>query len=102
ASTYAPSNAKGTNTRRSESTSAREAGSSSFKAAESSRSVEIESTGHITVAATFPHARVGSTYNAVVSVSGGTAPYQFSIFWGALPAGLTINPTTGTISGTPV
>ena len=102
ASTYAPSNAKGTNTRRSESTSAREAGSSSFKAAESSRSVQIESTGHITVAATFPHAKVGGTYNAVVSVSGGTAPYQFSIFWGALPAGLTINPTTGTISGTPV
>jgi hypothetical protein len=102
ASTYAPSNAKGTNTRRSESPSTREAGSSSFNAAESSSSVQTESSGHITVAATFPHATIGSTYNAVVSVSGGTAPYQFSIFWGALPPGLTINPTTGTISGTPV
>ena len=102
ASAYAPSNAKATNVRRAGSESTREAGSSSFKATESSSSVQTESSGHITVAATFPHAIVGSTYNAVVSVSGGKAPYQFSIFWGALPAGLTINPTTGTISGTPV
>ena len=101
ASAYAPSNTKATKARSSESENTREAGGFSSKAAESSSSVQSESSGHITVAATFPHATVGSTYNAVVSVSGGKAPYQFSIFWGALPAGLTINPTTGTISGTP-
>jgi hypothetical protein len=102
ASAFAPNGAKAMSARSSESGSVREGMSSSSNAAESSGSREIESSGHITVAATFPHATVGKTYNAVVSVSGGEAPYQFSIFWGALPAGMTINPTTGTISGTPV
>src|SRR5713226_2594964 len=47
--------------------------------------------GHITVSATLPAATVGTSYNAVVSVSGGTAPYQFAIGWGVLPPGLTLN-----------
>ena len=63
---------------------------------------ETESIGPIAVSATLPHGTVGKAYNAVVSVSGGTAPYQFSIVWLSLSAGLTINPITGTISGTPV
>ena len=69
---------------------------------ESSGTVETESNGHIAVTASLPHAIVGKTYNAVVSVNGGMPPYQFSVLWGALPTGLTINPITGTISGTPV
>jgi hypothetical protein len=36
-----------------------------------------------------------------VSASGGTAPYSFAVSSGALPAGMTIDPGTGTISGTP-
>ena len=40
-------------------------------------------------------------YSQAVTASGGTAPYTFSISAGALPAGLALNPTTGTISGTP-
>ncbi len=33
--------------------------------------------------------------------SGGTAPYSFSVVSGSLPAGLTLNPQTGILTGTP-
>jgi len=46
-------------------------------------------------------AKANQSYSRVLSVSGGSAPYQFSIAEGGLPAGLTLNPTTGSISGTP-
>lgn len=36
-----------------------------------------------------------------VSAVGGTAPYTFSIASGALPAGVTLNSSTGEVSGTP-
>jgi hypothetical protein len=46
-------------------------------------------------------ATVGVAYNAASSVSGGTAPYFFTISAGSLPPGLALNPTTGSITGTP-
>jgi hypothetical protein len=47
-----------------------------------------------------PNATVGSAYAASpVSASGGTAPYTFSAT--GLPAGLTVNASTGSVSGTP-
>lgn len=45
--------------------------------------------------------QVGAAYSQTVAVSGGTAPYQFSISAGALPAGLSLDNSKGTISGTP-
>jgi hypothetical protein len=48
-----------------------------------------------------PQATVGVSYNAVLSVSGGTPPYQFGIANGTLPPGLSLNPATGSITGTP-
>jgi Putative Ig domain len=48
---------------------------------------------------TLPTADVGVTFNATLNVSGGTAPYTFSISWGGLPPGLALSPKTGTISG---
>lgn len=45
-------------------------------------------------------ATVGVPYNAVSSVSGGSSPYLFG-FTGTLPAGLALNPSTGSITGTP-
>jgi polysaccharide export outer membrane protein len=43
----------------------------------------------------------GVAYNSAVVASGGTGTYQFAIVGGALPAGLALHPSTGTISGTP-
>ena len=46
-------------------------------------------------------AEVGVPFNSpAISVSGGTPPYTFSVV-GTLPAGLTLNTTTGAITGTP-
>lgn len=36
-----------------------------------------------------------------VSAAGGTSPYVFSVFSGSLPAGITLNTSTGVVSGTP-
>ena len=43
----------------------------------------------------------GNAYSQVLQAIGGTPPYTWSISGGALPAGLTLNSTTGAISGTP-
>lgn len=45
--------------------------------------------------------KVGTAYTGSLAASGGVAPYTFSIVSGCLPAGLTLNPTTGAITGTP-
>jgi hypothetical protein len=58
-----------------------------------------------------PAGTVGVPYSQPIPLTGGTAPFQWSIYngstdlgrevGGALPDGLTLNPTAGTISGTP-
>jgi uncharacterized protein (TIGR03437 family) len=44
---------------------------------------------------------VGVPYSAAFAASGGTSAYSWNISSGALPPGLTLNPSTGIISGTP-
>ena len=51
--------------------------------------------------ATLPNGTAGTAYSTTVSATGGTAPYTFALTAGTLPAGLTLNPVTGQISGTP-
>jgi hypothetical protein len=51
---------------------------------------------------TLPPGMAQSPYAQTVTASGGTAPYTYAISSGALPTGLTINPATGLISGTPI
>ena len=48
-----------------------------------------------------PPATVNATYNAAVAVSGGSSPYNFSVKTGVLPPGVSLNPSTGTLSGKP-
>ncbi len=40
-------------------------------------------------------------YSTLLSASGGTSPYSFSVTSGSLPAGLTLTAATGVIAGTP-
>jgi large repetitive protein len=44
---------------------------------------------------------VGAAYSQTLSASGGASPYTYSISAGTLPSGITLNSTTGVISGTP-
>jgi hypothetical protein len=46
-----------------------------------------------------PQGTVGIAYNTVLTVTGGTTPYSFS--GSGLPSGLSLNATTGSITGTP-
>ncbi|STQ98598.1 putative Ig domain-containing protein [Janthinobacterium lividum] len=56
----------------------------------------------ITIApSTVPAAAVGSAYSQSVTAANGGAPYTYAISAGALPAGLTLNASTGVLSGTP-
>ncbi|MGO9437348.1 MAG: beta strand repeat-containing protein [Terracidiphilus sp.] len=48
-----------------------------------------------------PNGQVGAAYSATLVASGGTAPYTWSLTGGTLPVGLTLNPSTGAITGTP-
>lgn len=48
-----------------------------------------------------PDGAVGDPYSYTYTVDGGLPPYAFAITKGSLPDGLTLNPSTGEISGTP-
>ena len=45
--------------------------------------------------------QVGVAYSTNLAVTGGTTPLTWSIVAGNIPAGLTLNPATGILSGTP-
>jgi hypothetical protein len=55
----------------------------------------------LNIAATLPSGVVGAAYNATLKVSGGTAPYSFSLASGQLPAGVLLSDNAGTMTGTP-
>ena len=44
---------------------------------------------------------MGAAYNQTLAASGGATPYTWSLSSGSLPANLTLNASTGVISGTP-
>jgi Putative Ig domain len=48
-----------------------------------------------------PAATLGQAYSAALAATGGVPPYTWAVTAGALPTGLSLNPATGVISGTP-
>jgi hypothetical protein len=50
---------------------------------------------------TLPQGTVNTSYTTTLPATGGTTPYTWSIVTGSLPAGLSLNGSSGVISGTP-
>jgi hypothetical protein len=48
-----------------------------------------------------PNGQVGTAYSQRLTATGGTTPYTWTLTSGAFPGGLTVNSSTGLISGTP-
>jgi hypothetical protein len=48
-----------------------------------------------------PNGEVGIAYNATLTASGGQTPYTWSVVTGNLPTGLSLNASTGVVSGMP-
>ncbi len=55
----------------------------------------------ITLTQTLPSGTYGTPYSGQVSASLGTAPYTYAVTAGTLPTGLSLNNSTGAITGTP-
>jgi hypothetical protein len=56
----------------------------------------------LAVATTYlPPGTANTSYSAQLAATGGTKPYDWTISTGALPAGLTLHPATGAITGKP-
>jgi large repetitive protein len=55
----------------------------------------------ITTSSPLPNGTVGTAYSQTLVATGGTPPYSWSISAGSLPAGLSLNPSSGVISGAP-
>ncbi len=55
----------------------------------------------LALSGTLPAGEVSQSYNAVLSVSGGASPYQFSLASGALPPGVSLNAANGSFTGQP-
>jgi hypothetical protein len=62
----------------------------------------LASGGSLTIMnADLPNGVVNAPYSVSLAASGGTPPYTWAVTSGSLPAGLTLDPKAGTISGTP-
>jgi Putative Ig domain/Bacterial lectin len=48
-----------------------------------------------------PSGTVGTAYTDTLTATGGTTPYSWSVSLGTLPAGISLNASTGVLSGTP-
>ena len=68
----------------------------------SSTSTSTGGSNPLVIATTsLPNGQVGTAYSATLMASGGTTPYSWSLTSGTLPSGLSLNSSTGVISGTP-
>jgi hypothetical protein len=53
------------------------------------------------VTTSLPAGTVGQTYSWALQATAGTTPYKWELQSGTLPAGLSLSPSTGAITGTP-
>lgn len=65
------------------------------------RILKSSSSNPVPVASALKGGIVGEAYSETISAQGGTSPYSFAVTGGALPAGTSLNSSTGVISGTP-
>ncbi|MGI8525259.1 MAG: putative Ig domain-containing protein [Pseudolabrys sp.] len=72
-----------------------------FNIGSNSYTVTISATPLTLSPSSLPAGTVGNAYNQTITASGGTAPYNYVVLSGALPSGLSFNPGTGAITGTP-
>jgi hypothetical protein len=68
--------------------------------AEQEYSMAVTAPLTISTASILPRGVKGTAYTKTIVASGGSAPYTFSLLYGTLPTGLTLNSSTGAISGT--
>jgi Putative Ig domain/N-sulphoglucosamine sulphohydrolase, C-terminal len=61
----------------------------------------VKGLGVTSFKSSLPAARVGQPFSFQMKAWGGTTPYRWSIVSGSLPQGLSLNASTGLISGTP-
>jgi len=61
----------------------------------------VTSTLTVTTAPALPGGTAGVLYSQSLGAAGGTPPYVWSVASGSPPAGLTLNPSTGVLSGSP-
>ena len=59
------------------------------------------SSSFLNVSGSLPQGTVGASYKAALTVTGGNAPYTFSVASGQLPNGVQLAQSSGTFSGTP-
>lgn len=66
------------------------------------RNISVVANTPLTISpASLPAAPLNVAYSKTITASDGTAPYTYAIVSGSLPTGLTLNTSTGQISGTP-
>lgn len=75
-------------------------GDSLFPASSGSTTFNVVNPPSVTTNA-LPAATLGHAYSQTLQESGGVGPYTWSIASGSLPAGLSLHPSTGQITGTP-
>lgn len=94
--TGTPSGASGTSTFTVKATDASTAGGVS-----ASQPLSIAVSILTVTTTSLPSGSVGGAYTGSLASSGGLAPVTWSVIAGTLPTGLTLNPATGAITGTP-
>ncbi|HEY6891430.1 MAG TPA: Ig domain-containing protein [Solirubrobacter sp.] len=71
------------------------------RSANATLALEILPPGISITTASLPTAQKDEAYDVALTALGGAAPYTWSVDSGTLPAGLTLDPSTGHIAGTP-